>query len=219
MFLWNKKSFASFFQKQKRGVLYLLLFVAVVESVLLFLPSNKKHSEKPLAEKDTTYKKLPAKNFAKPTEIKVSQAHKKKIKKPFKKKINKEDINTADSESFKKVRGIGEVLSKRIVKYRKRLQGFSMKEQLYEVYGLDSTVVKRLFKYFAIKKTPKLKKINLNEASFKEILRHPYIDYPMTKKIFQYRDKHKKFKDLKSLKELLKLSDKRYEKIVLYLKI
>ena len=54
------------------------------------------------------------------------------------------DLNAATPEDFKKISGIGEVLSKRIVAYRKRLGGFVLEEQLDEVYDLKLEVLKRL---------------------------------------------------------------------------
>ena len=66
-------------------------------------------------------------------------AETKKIKKL--KAIEVKDLNTSTTADLTQVPGIGEVLSKRIVKYRKHLQGFDYLVQLYEVYGLDSLVV------------------------------------------------------------------------------
>ena len=43
------------------------------------------------------------------------------------------DINKATAEELTQIRGIGAVLSNRIVKYRSRLQGFGHLNQLYEV--------------------------------------------------------------------------------------
>lgn len=47
----------------------------------------------------------------------------------------KKDINEVEEFDFLKVKGIGKVLSSRIVKYRKYIKGFSTLDQLYEVYG------------------------------------------------------------------------------------
>ena len=51
-----------------------------------------------------------------------------KIKKS--KAIEVKDLNTSTAADLTQVRGIGEVLSKRIVKYRTRLQGFDELDQL-----------------------------------------------------------------------------------------
>lgn len=47
------------------------------------------------------------------------------------------ELNTADTTALKQLRGIGSKLSLRIVKYRKRIGGFSHKEQLKDIYGLS----------------------------------------------------------------------------------
>lgn len=207
--------------KIKKGIFYILLFVTIAESIVLFYPLLKKNPEKIAIKKDTITFLIPDKSLQKTILSKkdtVFLTPDKKIKKTPLKKIIKKDINIADAVLFEKL-GIKKFLSKRIVKYRKMLQGFSMKSQVYEVYGLDSLVVQKLFEKFEIKKLPKIKKININKATFKEILRHPYLDYEMTKKIFQYKNKHSIFKSLKKLKEILEISDEKYQKILLYLKI
>lgn len=48
------------------------------------------------------------------------------------------DLNEADSSKLETIRGIGPAFASRIIKYRNRLGGFHSKEQLREVYGLDS---------------------------------------------------------------------------------
>ena len=69
-----------------------------------------------------------------------------KTKRP--KSIEVKDLNTSSARDLTQVRGIGEVLSKRIVKYRTRLQGFDELDQLYEVYDLDSLVVEKVKRQF-----------------------------------------------------------------------
>ena len=77
-----------------------------------------------------------------------------KIKKS--KTIEVKDLNTSTAADLTQVRGIGAVFSQRIVKYRKRLQGFDELDQLYEVYGLDSLVVEKVKRQFKIKNKAKV---------------------------------------------------------------
>ena len=67
---------------------------------------------------------------------------------------------------LKKVRGIGDKLANRIIKYRKILGGFYTEGQLYDVYGLDSNTVVSLAKRFVFEGG--LRKILLNSASYEE---------------------------------------------------
>lgn len=50
------------------------------------------------------------------------------------------DINTASAEVLKQLKGIGNVLSKRIVKYRNSIGGFENIQQLKEVYGIEDSL-------------------------------------------------------------------------------
>jgi competence ComEA-like helix-hairpin-helix protein len=47
------------------------------------------------------------------------------------------DLNTATAHELRDLRGIGEVLAERIVKYRDSKGGFRSKEELLQVYGID----------------------------------------------------------------------------------
>ena len=46
------------------------------------------------------------------------------------------DINKATLKDFTAIEGVDEYISERIIKYRSKLQGFSFKEQLFEVWDL-----------------------------------------------------------------------------------
>ena len=60
------------------------------------------------------------------------------------------EINNADTTELKKLRGIGSVLSKRIVKYRKMLGGFKDVEQLKKVYGLSEETYQEILPHIWI---------------------------------------------------------------------
>lgn len=127
------------------------------------------------------------------------------------------DINQAVAKDFRIIKGIGEKLSQRIVKYRKRLQGFSYDYQLYEVWGIDKKVVKQLLEKFKIVKKPIIQKTNINTASFKEVLRNPYIDFELCKKIFNYKDEVAELQEISELKKIKNFPTDKYDRIVLYL--
>lgn len=131
--------------------------------------------------------------------------------------ISSTDINKATIDDFQSINGIGEVLSERIVKYRDRLQGFSYNDQLFEVWHLDKSAAQRVLKVFTVVKKPFIKKINVNTASFKEVLAIPYIDYELCKKIFDYRDEVAELQNIAELKNIEGFPLEKYNRIVLYL--
>mgnify|MGYP000713291892 CR=1 FL=1 len=146
----------------------------------------------------------------------ISSAVEKFYKKP-KVKISTTDINLATAEDLTSIRGIGEKLSARIINYRKRLRGFSFESQLYEVWKIDAAVIDRLLKTFKIVSTPDIKKININTATFKEVLKNPYIDYELCKAIFNYKDQIAEYQSLTELKQIPNFPIDKYDRIVLYL--
>lgn len=104
-----------------------------------------------------------------------------------KKEKVKFSLNAVTAEELKQVRGIGDSYSRRIIKFREKLGGFYSSQQLYEVYGLDSSVVGECMLYLTDEDLSVTRKILINKAEFKSILKHPYLDYDDVKAVFKYR--------------------------------
>lgn len=100
------------------------------------------------------------------------------------------DINTADTTQLKRVKGIGKVLSARIVKYRDLLGGFVSKAQLKEVYGLKDSVLISLDTLIFIDDGFQPTVIAVNSASEYSLRKHPYISYSEAKAIAAYVFQH-----------------------------
>jgi DNA uptake protein ComE-like DNA-binding protein len=127
------------------------------------------------------------------------------------------DINKATLKDFTAIEGVDEYISERIIKYRSKLQGFSFKEQLFEVWGLDELMANKILSTFSIKNKPIIKKVNINTASFKEVLSNPYIDYELCIQIFDYRDEVAELQSISEIKNIEGFPIKKYNRIVLYL--
>ena len=127
------------------------------------------------------------------------------------------DINTVTEEELKIINGVGDRLAQRIINYRNKLEGFLINEQLYEVYYLDKEVADRVLKRFQVLQKPIINKINVNEAAFKEVLSIVYIDYELTKKIFNYRDEVAELQSLEELKQIEGFPLEKFDRIALYL--
>ena len=120
------------------------------------------------------------------------------------------DINLATVEDLKKVYGIGDALSRRILKEKEKLGGFVSMEQLKDIWGLSPEVIQSLQNGFAIRQLPPIKKINLNTSSIKELMQLSYFKYPLAKAIVTYRSMNGKFQNVE---ELTKISDFPIDKI------
>ncbi|HAW57800.1 MAG TPA: hypothetical protein DCX03_02095 [Bacteroidales bacterium] len=122
------------------------------------------------------------------------------------------EINTADSTLLEKLPGIGPAYALRIIKYRQRLGGFVNTNQLLEVYGMDTVRLSKIKPFIRID-TAQIQRIDLNNATFKELLRHPYMEYYLVKAIVNYRDKNNGFRDVNELRRIDLIYDDLYYRI------
>lgn len=133
------------------------------------------------------------------------------------KSIAKKDLNSASAEDLKMINGIGEKLAKRIIDYRTKLQGFSFNDQVFEVWALDKEIAGKVLQYFEVTKPPSIKKININTATFKEVLAIVYLDYELTKKIFNYKKQVAEIQSIEDLKKIDGFPLEKFNRIALYL--
>ena len=127
------------------------------------------------------------------------------------------DVNKATALDFQKVYGIGPVYSKRIVKFRAILGGFVNMDQLQQVYGLDTIVVKALKASFSVQGTPVIRKISVNNASVYELQILPFFTKELAEKIVSERAKNGLFNDFEKISNILGLPEDKIEIIKLYL--
>lgn len=126
------------------------------------------------------------------------------------------DINTADSALLDEIKGIGGTFALRILKYRERLGGFYKKEQLLEVYGLDSNKYAEIKDQIKIGNSP-LKTININTATFDDLKRNPYLTFKQINAIIQYRRQHGNYTGVADLKKIILLNQQVIDKITPYI--
>ena len=127
-------------------------------------------------------------------------------------------VNEATVEDFKQVYGIGDKLAGRIVKYRQKIGGFTIKEQLNDVYGLPPETIDAFWRHFKIEKPAKIPfAIDLNEANIKELAKNPYISYQLAKKIVSYRTLNGAFHTFDDLKKVPEYPKNKHKQICLYL--
>jgi competence ComEA-like helix-hairpin-helix protein len=97
------------------------------------------------------------------------------------------NLNSCTLEELSGLPAIGKSRSERIIKYRQLLGGFISAEQLKEVYGINDSVYSVIIPYITID-TSGLRKFDVRTAGFKELLQHPYLEYPDVESIIRYRD-------------------------------
>lgn len=126
------------------------------------------------------------------------------------------ELNSADSSKLESIKGIGPAFASRIIKYRTRLGGFHSKEQLREVFGIDSLKYQQLKDMVSVN-AESIKKININTASFDDIKRNPYLTFKQINAIIQYRKQNGNYRSSEDLKKVAILNAEIIRKIEPYL--
>ncbi len=124
-------------------------------------------------------------------------------------------INSADTLSFQRLKGIGSVLSKRILAYRSKLGGFISIEQISEVYGISDELFGSIRESLVLD-NEEIKKINLNKCDFKELISHPYINKEVANSILNYRSFKGNIENLEELVSQKALKQSELDKILPY---
>jgi DNA uptake protein ComE-like DNA-binding protein len=126
------------------------------------------------------------------------------------------DLNNCDSASLEALPGIGPVLSVRIIKYRNLLGGFVSADQLKEVYGLPEETFDMISsRVYA--DSLSVRKIGINEAEYKDLIRHPYFQKNEVSAILKYRELKGKIKDISVMTDNNLISPETGRKIRAYL--
>jgi competence ComEA-like helix-hairpin-helix protein len=126
------------------------------------------------------------------------------------------EINTADSAKLTQIKGIGASFAERIIKYRNDLGGFVKKEQLMEIYGIDTA------KYHAIAKnisvdTRHIHKLAINKVTIEDLRPFPYLNFKQMNAILQYRKQHGDYQSVDDLRNVAILNEEILRKIAPYL--
>jgi len=137
----------------------------------------------------------------------------------FDKKISKSvlDINTATAEDLKKVYGIGDGLSERILKEKEKFGGFVCMDQLQDVWGLSPEVIQNLNQDFRVATLPSVKKFNVNKMSVKELMQFPYFKFPVAKAIVTFRSMNNGIAGIEDLSKISNFPVDKIKIIALYL--
>lgn len=190
--------------------------------------SQLQHVQDSLAEKSrnffvydsTTHKNYERKSLSTDASSKSTFKSNASVARHFSKKIYPllVELNSADTAELMKLKGIGQVFAKRIVKYRDMLGGFVHKRQLLEVFGFDQNRFNLIVPYILLDSLH-IKKININEAEMEDMKSHPYIRWKLAEIIAAYRNVHGRFSSIHTLRKIELINDSIFIKIAPYITV
>ena len=128
------------------------------------------------------------------------------------------NINRADTTELMQLRGIGAVFSRRIIDYREQLGGFLTTGQLLEVFGMDADRLMPIEQDILID-AGAIRKINVNEADYVTLVRHPYIDRQLANAIIAFRDQRGQLDSVAQLRASYLVTEDAYQRIEPYLMV
>lgn len=126
------------------------------------------------------------------------------------------ELNQADSLTLQKVPGIGPVFSRRIIKYRDLLGGFYTVHQLAEVYGIDTDKYAALEPWFIVD-TALIRPLIVNQADYRTLIRHPYLNKQQTKILLHLIERKGKLQGWEELRLLDEFPPGEIERLRYYL--
>ena len=126
------------------------------------------------------------------------------------------ELNTADSAKLTELNGIGPSFARRIIAYRDRLGGFVRKEQLKEVFGLDSEKYAGMQAQVSVNVSD-IRKMPINTVTFDQLRHFPYLSYKQMNAIIQFREQHGEYESPADLKNIAIMDDATLEKIKPYI--
>ena len=134
------------------------------------------------------------------------------------KKIEKVELNDADTSAFIQLPGIGSKLANRIIRFRDKLGGFYSVDQVGETYGLPDSTFQKIKPFLILGNTPWLR-ININTADATRLKEHPYIGGAVARSIIEYRAQHGPFRQVDDLMKVSSILPDQLKRLLPYLSI
>lgn len=209
------KDYFYFTREERRGVVALLVVIAVLFGVRMFIVGEPNNSV--IGEPVNRLIEEPLSVDSPIGRITDSPKYK-----PYTKRTEREvmlELNSADTLQLQELRGIGPGFARRIVKYREKLGGYYAKEQLMEIYGFTEELYGKVAPHITVDAS-KIRRLDVNAHGIAELKLHPYISFYEAKAIVEYRNT-KPSKRIDSIDELADLPDlkENWEVIRIYIKV
>lgn len=123
-------------------------------------------------------------------------------------------LNSSDTTALKQLPGVGSYYAQKIVKYRERLGGFVNTAQLADVEGLPAG----LSRWFTLEPNSRVRQLRINHATFKELVRHPYLSYDQTKVIVNHVRQYGPILSWRDLRLYKEFSERDFERLTPYIR-
>jgi len=135
--------------------------------------------------------------------------------KPYEENLSVE-LNSADTNALKTLKGIGSFYAGEIVRYRSELGGYHNIGQLLELWKMDPSKIDLFADRVTLDKDL-IRKIQINKLTSQELAEHPYIDLHLASKIIYAREAEGDFTDILDLENRKLVNEELSSKLAPYL--
>ncbi|EPR68852.1 ComEA family DNA-binding protein [Cyclobacterium qasimii] len=221
------KSYLGFTRREMRGFVFVIPVLTLLYAAPYFIERHNRSAAQAsylayIAENKTLFSQESSSQESNEKSSQERRGSEKKgnatptLKRPTKPSLNKISFAETTAVELQMVQGVGPVLSARIAEYRDNLGGFNAPEQLLEVYGVNAELAEKIYDVFTFE--PKIERqLNVNLADFKQLIKHPYIDYGAAKVILAYRNQHGNYDSAKDLLNIKIFNEAWVDRITPYL--
>lgn len=164
-----------------------------------------------LKEEKTSYKK---ESFAKEA-AEISESKKEAVEPSFT-NIN---LVKANAYELQKIDGIDEDLARKIVNTKFALGGFLDKKQLLLVDGMNDSLYNKIENYIEIPSPIVFRKIKLNEAEYKDFVKHPLISESVANSLVMIRVQHGNYEKTEDIMKSAIIDEDLFNKLAPYLSV
>ena len=204
------RSWFGYTRRERRSSFILVLIIIALTVIRFIVPDPEMKVEMiPVEQWENFRDTLPGKS-----DIKTQHTRNKYTVFSQEKKMI--DLNACDSASLEALPGIGPVLSSRIIKFRNLLGGYASVNQLKEVYGLSEETF-NLISGRVRADSSDIKKIDVNNADYKQLIRMPYFENYEVTSILKYRELKSRINSMRDLVDNKLITSEKAKKVGPYL--
>ena len=140
-------------------------------------------------------------------------------KKKWKTPEEKKDLNKISFEALMQLEGMEAEAAHKIIKHHKKLRGYLIDKQIYDVYGVPTKFKRKVLNQYTVKTKPTITLLDVNTSTASDLSTVPLLNFDLAKEIVDYRILREGIKSLEELKDLEGMTDYKFERIRLYLKM
>ena len=126
-------------------------------------------------------------------------------------------LNLATHDELIELNGIGDYYAKKIIEYREKLGGFHSQEQLLELWKFTPEKLAKIKDQLLV--SGDLQKININEVSYEELVKHPYVSSKVANSIVKMRSQRDGYKNLEDVLDSKLIDRELFNKLEPYIKL